>query len=190
MNTIRASVLHTTRVGTAPEPAALAPSVTRRQIVSLTIATAPLGLAWRSQAAAAAAGPAGGRREVLDRIEQSYDAYAATYDRLDDGVIADQLGFRSLRAQLLSRAHGDVLETGVGTGLNLPFYSPARVASLTAADISSGMLAQARQRVQQLGIGDRISFVRADVEQLPEVLQGRQFDTGGLAGVRAPAACL
>jgi ubiquinone/menaquinone biosynthesis C-methylase UbiE len=147
--------------------------------MSLAAAAAPVGLAWRAQAATAAAAPAG---SVLDRIEQAYDGYAATYDELDGGGIADQLGFPALRGQLLSKARGDVLETGVGTGLNLPLYSDPRVTSLTAVDISSGMLAQAHRRAQQLGIGDSVRLVQADVERLQEVLQGQQFDTGGLAG--------
>lgn len=38
-----------------------------------------------------------------------------------------------MRGPALSRAHGDVLEIGFGTGRNLPHYPPA-VASLTALD--------------------------------------------------------
>lgn len=43
----------------------------------------------------------------------------ASYDELDDGALADALGFKDLRAQLLSQAKGQVLEVAVGTGLNL-----------------------------------------------------------------------
>ncbi len=35
-------------------------------------------------------------------------------------------------------------EVAVGTGLNLPLYSPSQVQSLTALDLSSGMLGQVR----------------------------------------------
>ena len=33
-------------------------------------------------------------------------------------------------------------EVAVGTGLNLPLYNPSHVQSVTALDISAGMLAQ------------------------------------------------
>ena len=36
-------------------------------------------------------------------------------------------------------------EIAVGTGLNLPLYDADRVTSLTALDISGGMLAQVRR---------------------------------------------
>ena len=54
------------------------------------------------------------------------------------------LGLPGLRRALLRRAHGDVLEVGVGTGLNLPLYDRAALASLVGLDLSAGMLAQAR----------------------------------------------
>lgn len=45
-----------------------------------------------------------------------------------------------------TQASGRVLELAVGTGLNLPLYSWAKVEALTANDLSEGMLAQAQVR--------------------------------------------
>lgn len=61
---------------------------------------------------------------------------------MDGSLAADALGFPELRKQLLVQACGHVLELAVGTGLNLPFYDESAVASLSAVDISSGMLQQ------------------------------------------------
>ncbi|KAI7835960.1 hypothetical protein COHA_010159 [Chlorella ohadii] len=131
--------------------------------------------------------------------------FPATYDELDGGAAAESLGFPALRQQLLAQARGDVLETAVGTGLNLPLYDleSGALASLSAIDLSGGMLAQARRRAQQLGLGERtrLELVQADVEQLQAALGGRQFDTvvdtfslcvfpDPLAALRSMAACL
>lgn len=94
-----------------------------------------------------------------------------------------------------------MLETAIGTGLNLPFYDTAALASLTAIDLSSGMLARARQRAEQLGMADSVQLVQADVEHLQEALGGRAFDTvvdtfslcvfpDPGAAIREMAACL
>jgi ubiquinone/menaquinone biosynthesis C-methylase UbiE len=52
------------------------------------------------------------------------------------------------RRQLLAAAHGDVLEIGFGTGLNLPYY-PERVHKLTAVDPNPGMHRLAQKRIKQ-----------------------------------------
>lgn len=51
------------------------------------------------------------------------------------------------RKRLVPRASGRVIEIGVGTGLNLPFYSETLVFSLTAVDPSPALLARARARL-------------------------------------------
>lgn len=116
----------------------------------------------------------------LAHVQPFCSGHAATYDELDGGAVAEQLGFPALRQQLLARARGDVLETAVGTGLNLEFYQPAGLTSLTGIDLSSGMLAQAAARAQRLGLPDSagLRLVQADVERLQEALGGQTFDTG------------
>jgi ubiquinone/menaquinone biosynthesis C-methylase UbiE len=54
-----------------------------------------------------------------------------------------------LRARLLRRARGRVLEVGIGTGCNLPHY-PADV-EVVGVDLSWRMLERARQRAATLG---------------------------------------
>jgi ubiquinone/menaquinone biosynthesis C-methylase UbiE len=51
------------------------------------------------------------------------------------------------RKRLVPRATGRVLEIGVGTGLNLPFYDATKVTHLVAVDPSPELLARARERV-------------------------------------------
>jgi ubiquinone/menaquinone biosynthesis C-methylase UbiE len=56
-----------------------------------------------------------------------------------------------LRRELLAAAHGDVLEIGFGTGLNLPYY-PSGVHKLTAVDPNPGMHRLAQKRINQVKI--------------------------------------
>jgi SAM-dependent methyltransferase len=123
---------------------------------------------------AASSAVAGAARADTAAISRAYDGYAASYDDLDGGAFAaDTLGLDATRRALLAKARGDVLELGVGTGLNLPGYDATRVASLTAVDISQGMLekAEARARTQGLFVDARgksaVTFAVADAERLP-----------------------
>lgn len=51
-----------------------------------------------------------------------------------------------LRESLIPRARGRVLEVGIGTGLNLPHYDPAKVTHICGLDPSSAMHRLGRQR--------------------------------------------
>lgn len=105
-----------------------------------------------------------------DIIRNDYDSFAATYDDLDSGPLAQAFGFPDLRAALISQASGNVCEIGVGTGLNLPYYVPnKKINHLTALDISSGMLNQARKRTTTLLSPPTtlsIDFIQDDITNL------------------------
>jgi ubiquinone/menaquinone biosynthesis C-methylase UbiE len=75
------------------------------------------------------------------------------------------------RRELLAHAHGDVLEIGFGTGLNLPYY-PQRVHKLTAVDPNPGMHRLAQKRVKQSEIEVEQQILSG--EHLP--FEDRRFD--------------
>jgi len=66
-------------------------------------------------------------------------------------LMLGQPDFQKLRHQLLSRAQGDVLELGLGTGLSLEHY-PKSVKRLYAIDPSVGSRKVAYQRAKALGL--------------------------------------
>ena len=108
----------------------------------------------------------------------AYDKYASSYDELDGGAASSILGLDEARSQLLAKASGKVLEIGVGTGLNLAKYNPSAVTSLTVADISEGMLQEAKVRVQALNLPFPVDFVKADAtSQLVDLFGENAFDT-------------
>lgn len=99
----------------------------------------------------------------------TFDRIAAPYDR---GMAPlEKWWLRQMRARLLHYARGRVLEIGVGTGANLPFYSPATC--LTAVDESVDMLAVAARRSAVLGAC--VELCQMDVESL--ALPTGSFDT-------------
>lgn len=100
---------------------------------------------------------------------RTFDRIASPYDR---GMAPlERLGLRSLRSRLVPHARGRVLEVGVGTGANLPYYPSSTC--VTAIDESPDMLAVAARRAGALG--NRVSLGLMDVESL--AFPAGQFDT-------------
>jgi ubiquinone/menaquinone biosynthesis C-methylase UbiE len=77
------------------------------------------------------------------------------------------------RAKLVPQARGCVLEMGVGSGLNLPFYDAARVTRLHALDPSPELWRLASERVAGAGIA--VEYLEAAAEAVP--LGNRSVDT-------------
>jgi len=82
--------------------------------------------------------------EDLRRLQAKYDITAWFYDILD---FPWELQYRYWRPGLLEDVRGYVLEAGVGTGRNLPYYRPE--ASVTAIDLCQAMLRRAARRGRQ-----------------------------------------
>jgi ubiquinone/menaquinone biosynthesis C-methylase UbiE len=98
--------------------------------------------------------------------------------RLSEGVVAhydlgmlplELLILRRLRRRLIPHLEGDVLEIGVGTGANLPFYAapPDGKVRVTAIDIDAQMLSLARHRWAESRQRAAVFFAQADAEHLP-----------------------
>lgn len=77
------------------------------------------------------------------------------------------------RAALIPQAQGDVLEIGIGTGLNLAYYDKTRVTRITGVDPAAQMQALASQR--SLDIGIPVDMVAVDVRGIHA--DGGRFDT-------------
>src|SRR5215217_1938849 len=97
-----------------------------------------------------------------ERIRRLYDDRAATYDR-SLGIV-ERIMLGRVRQAYGALLRGETLEVGVGSGLNIPFYSPD-VTRAVGVDLSEEMLRHARERVSQLDIP--FTLVRADAEALP-----------------------
>ncbi|MFZ5698514.1 MAG: class I SAM-dependent methyltransferase [Pseudomonadota bacterium] len=82
--------------------------------------------------------------------------------------------FRSDRERLIGQAAGRVLEIGIGTGANLPFYTSAAT-EVVGLEPSRAMLADAERVATGLGGKTRFQFVVGGAEALP--FPDQSFDT-------------
>ena len=105
-----------------------------------------------------------------ERIRRLYDDRAATYDR--SLGIGERIMLGRFRQAYGALLRGETLEVGVGSGLNIPFYS-AEVTRAVGVDLSREMLRYARDRASQLGVP--FELVQADAEALP--FPDTSFDT-------------
>ncbi|TKB57729.1 MAG: class I SAM-dependent methyltransferase [Nitrospira sp.] len=92
------------------------------------------------------------------------------FPRLMNWVMAGE-EFRRLRMELLAQVHGEVLELGIGTGLNLPHY-PKTVTQLHAVDPADLLPKIVTERSASQSLPIRIQHITA--ESLP--YDDRSFD--------------
>jgi ubiquinone/menaquinone biosynthesis C-methylase UbiE len=85
-----------------------------------------------------------------------------------------QAPFSDYRRRLVPAAWGRVLEVGMGSGLNLPFYSE-RVHQVIGLDRSSKPLAMARQSKSMYEFPFRIGLLRGSADRIP--MADRSVDT-------------
>jgi ubiquinone/menaquinone biosynthesis C-methylase UbiE len=75
---------------------------------------------------------------------------------------------KRMRAEIMPSVYGDVLEVGIGTGINLRYYNAAKIRSITGLDRQCSPTLERR-------VGKKFAFYTGDVEKMP-FAEG-QFDT-------------
>lgn len=78
---------------------------------------------------------------------QIYERIAPFYDLVD--LPSEYLRYQQIRPQLFAGLEGRILDAGVGTGRNIPFY-PAQ-SRVVGIDLSPAMLTRARMRRDRFG---------------------------------------
>lgn len=110
------------------------------------------------------------KKEMIGRKSKRVAAkgetrYARLFARLYNPIMAaaETAFLQEKRQELLSRAQGQVLEVGAGTGANLPFYP--KDAEVLAIEPSAAMLGYARHLIQQEGlVKARVQLLQAGIE--------------------------
>jgi len=95
-----------------------------------------------------------------------FDAEAATWDD-DPGHEARQVAVAHAIEEVLElNPRMSALDVGAGTG-RLSILLADRVGSVVVTDPSAGMVQVARERIEEAGLSDRLSAVRADLTRDP-----------------------
>lgn len=104
-----------------------------------------------------------GRQAVLDNkhVKESYARWAPIYDFAFTLVMRPG---RKATASAVGRMGGNVLDVGVGTGLELPMFD--KKTRLTGIDLSEPMLRRAKERVRAKGLGNVNGLVVMDALRL------------------------
>ena len=87
----------------------------------------------------------------------------AIFPRFYDCLI-DKPFWAKYRKEQLAGVHGEILEIGVGTGLNLPHYPP-HVRRITTVDPNPGMNKRLQRRINETGIEVDVRMLGS--EELP-----------------------
>lgn len=97
----------------------------------------------------------------MNKVAWRYDRISRYYDTFES--LLEVFLFSKWRMMLWEYPRGKILEVGVGTGKNIPYYP--KVKRLIAIDISEGMLEGAKRKIQ---MGDDFPILmKADIMNLP-----------------------
>jgi demethylmenaquinone methyltransferase/2-methoxy-6-polyprenyl-1,4-benzoquinol methylase len=104
------------------------------------------------------------------RLREVYDRAAGHYD-WEHGLLtlrADQRG-RRLLVRHAVREGDHILDSGAGTGSTglMALAAAGADARVTLFDLSTGMLEQARNKAQKLGLAERVETATGDLAALP-----------------------
>ena len=91
------------------------------------------------------------------RVQKRYDRFARFYDAVE--FLIERKLFKKLRKETLNKLQGKILDIGIGTGKNLPYYNAK--AEVTGIDISRKMLEKAKKKAKTLGIKVKIHLMDA-----------------------------
>lgn len=98
--------------------------------------------------------------DVTEKIRKRYDRASKFYDILEQPMEA--MSLKKWRLEVVKGLKGKVLEVGVGTGKNIPYY-PDDI-DITAIDFSYKMLSKAREKAKKLG--KKVKLIQMDAQNM------------------------
>ncbi|MCQ4925761.1 class I SAM-dependent methyltransferase [Tissierella carlieri] len=95
-----------------------------------------------------------------ERIRKRYDRVSKIYDIFEQPM--ETMSLKKWRLEVTKKLRGKVLEVGVGTGKNIPYY-PDDI-DITAIDFSNKMLEKAREKTRKLN--KKVELIQMDVQNI------------------------
>jgi len=95
-----------------------------------------------------------------EKIKKRYNRVSKIYDLIEQPM--ELMALKKWRVEVAKELYGKVLEIGVGTGKNIPYY-PENV-EVTAIDFSEKMLAKARKKAKELN--KKVELIEMDAQDM------------------------
>lgn len=105
----------------------------------------------------------------MEDLEKKFNRTSRVYDLVDYPF--ERFRYRKLRRRIWQCLAGRILDAGVGTGCNIPFYPDET--EVVGVELSQGMLERARKKAERLGRSAHLVKGDAAALQFPD----NYFDT-------------
>lgn len=117
-----------------------------------------------------------------EKIRKRYDRASKFYDIFEQPMEA--MSLKKWRTEVVKDLRGKVLEVGVGTGKNIPYY-PNDI-EVTAIDFSEKMLEKAREKAERFNKNIKLIHMDAQNMDFPDNTFDRVFTTCVFCSVPDP----
>ncbi len=103
------------------------------------------------------------------QVKNKYNRFALFYDLFESPI--EYFLFKKWRKKYLKNLTGKVLEIGIGTGKNIPYYNYEKT-DLIGIDLSPGMLKKAKEKAKKYNY--QVTLKLGNMENLP--FKSNSFD--------------
>ena len=105
-----------------------------------------------------------------EQVEKMFDTISGNYDDLNRVISfgTDIKWRKKVLATIMDHQPDSILDIATGTGdLAIKFAEKTSASNIIGLDLSEGMLAMAREKVEGTNLSNKVKFIKGDSEALP-----------------------